>query len=60
MAESRWISAAASLHSRAKVRDAAASPSHTLGEEIDSTETAMPLLSIASMAWLGCHLLIRS
>ena len=38
----------------------AAPPSQTLGVEIDSTDTAMPSLSIASMAWLGCHLVSRS
>ena len=54
------ISAAASLHSRAKMRDELASPSHTLGVEIDSTETAIPPLSMASMAWLGCQLVSRS
>ena len=52
--------AAASLHSRAKMREEAASPSQTLGVETESTETAMPSWSIASIAWLGCHLVSRS
>ncbi len=56
----RCIFAAASLTSRAKVRDAAASPSHTLGVDTDSTDTAMPSLSIASMAWLGRQFFSRS
>ena len=51
---------AVSLHSRARTRDAAASPSQTLGVAIESTETAMPSLSMASIAWLGCHFISRS
>ena len=39
---------------------AAVSPSHVLGVDTDSTDTAMPPLSIASMAWLGFQFFSRS
>jgi hypothetical protein len=48
------------LTSRVKVRDAAVSPSQVLGVDTDSTDTAMPSLSIASMAWLGFQFFSRS